>query len=80
MALIFVSSTPGSATSDFYINKSIELTYNQPIDSNSLTDNVIFLVDLGSNQNVPVAIALKPSDSRAIIITPLVNLRENTSF
>jgi hypothetical protein len=80
MALIFVSSTPESATSDFYINKSIELTYNQPIDSTSLTDNVIFLVDLGSNQNVPVAIALKPSDSRAIVITPLVNLRENTSY
>lgn len=80
MALIFVSSTPESATTDFYVNKSIELTYNQPIDSTSLTDNVIFLVDLGSNQNVPVAIALKPSDSRAIVITPLVNLRENTSY
>lgn len=80
MALILVSSNPESATSDFYINKSIELTYNQPIDSTSLTDNVVFLIDLGSNQNVPVTIALKPTDTRVIVVTPLVNLRENTSY
>jgi hypothetical protein len=80
MALIFVSSSPESGTSDFYINKSVELTYNQPIDKNSLTDNVIFLVDLASNQNVPVTIALKPSDTKVILLTPLVNLRENTNY
>jgi len=80
MALILVSSNPESAASDFYINKSLELTYNQPIDSTSLTDNVVFLIDLGSNQNVPVSIALKPTDSKVIVVNPLVNLRENTSY
>jgi hypothetical protein len=37
-------------------------------------------MDLGSNQNVPVTIALKSSDTRVIVITPLVNLRENTNY
>ena len=80
MPLTLVSSNPVSASTDFYINKSVELTYNQAIDSTSLTDNVIFLIDLGTNQNVPVAIALKPTDSTVILVSPLVNLRENTSY
>lgn len=80
MALTFVSSDPTTGTTDFFINKSIQLTYNEPISPSSLTDESIYLMDLGSNQNVPVTIALKSSDTRVIVITPKVNLRENTNY
>lgn len=80
MALLFVSSIPDSGTTDYFINKSIELTYNQAISESSLTDNVVFLVDLSTNQNVPIVIARKSSNVATIVITPLVNLKENTNF
>jgi Bacterial Ig-like domain len=80
MALLFVSSTPSSGTSDYFINKSIELTYNQSIDASTLTDNVIFLIDLSTNQNVPVSMARKANNLATIIISPLVNLKENASY
>ena len=62
MALLFVSSIPDSGTTDYFINKSIELTYNQAISESSLTDNVVSLVDLSTNQNVPIVIARKSSN------------------
>ena len=80
MALTFVSSDPTSGNTDWYINKSIQLTYNIDISPASLIDSVVFLVDLSTNQNVPCSMALLATDPKVIIMTPLVNLKENSNY
>jgi hypothetical protein len=80
MALTFVSSDPATATVDFFLNKSISLTFNEPVSSGSLTDNIVYLVDTSNNETVPATVALKATDTKVIIIDPLVVLKENTNY
>lgn len=80
MALTLSSSTPSSGATDWFINKSIEVTFNKALDSDSLTDNVIFLYDSIESINVPVTIERKSTDSTTIVITPTVALKENNSY
>lgn len=80
MALTLSSSTPSSGATDWYINKSLEVTFNKALDSSTLTDNVIYLYDTSSNINVPISIERKSTDTTTVIITPVVALKENTSY
>lgn len=79
MALTFVSSTPATGSSDYFINKSLEVTFNEALDESTLTDNEIFLLDTSSNTKVTVSLALKAGDSNTVVITPVTSLRENTT-
>lgn len=80
MALTFSSSTPSSGTVDFYINKSLEVIFNEALDTTYITSSNVYLYDLSSNTSVPVSIERKATNTSAIIITPTVFLKENTNF
>ena len=80
MALTLSSTTPSSGTTDWYINKSLEVTFNKALDSATLTNNIIYLYDLIDNINVPVSIERKATDSATIVITPTTALKENTNY
>src|SRR5574343_457619 len=80
MALTLSSSTPTSGATDWFINKSIEVTFNKALDSTTITDDIIFLYDTISSINVPVSLARKSTDTATVVITPIVALKENTSY
>lgn len=80
MVLSFTSSTPAAGATDFFLNKSIEVTFNEELSDTTLSNNSVFIIDVAGNSTVDVSISKKPSDANTIILTPTVNLKENSTF
>jgi len=80
MALTFVSSVPTSGGTDYYLNKSITATFNKALDGDTVTSDVISLIDRVGGHVVPTLKQIDPSDSSTVIITPKQALREDTPY
>jgi hypothetical protein len=80
MALTLSSTTPSTGATDYYINKQITLQFSTAIDSAYLTDSIVSLFNVNTNEYVPVALSLNPVDSTEIIISPEMVLDENTNY
>lgn len=80
MAISLISSTPAHGSTDFHINRSIELEFNKAISSSSLTKNVISLTDLDTGEVVPVSLSLNPTNSAVVFLMTDYHLKENTTF
>lgn len=80
MTLSLVSSVPSSGTVDFFINKSISLTFNQALDTTTLVDSVISIVAIDSGARVPIAIERSALDTSTVVITTSAYLEQNTDY
>ncbi len=80
MVLSFVSSVPTTGATEVFINKAIEVTFNQALLESTLTDDIIYLYDLDSGARVPIFISRKVTDSSTIVIHSSEHLKENTNY
>jgi len=76
MVLSFVSSAPTNGATDFYINSQIELTFDLAIDTNTLTSNILSLIDRETGEAVPISLSLNPVDATVVVINPKNHLKE----
>lgn len=77
---VFSSSTPSDGTTDYFINKSLEVTFDEAVNAATLTDNVVSLYNLDTGAPTPIELKLKSTDSNTIVITPSSHLQENTNY
>lgn len=80
MAISLLSSTPANGATDYFINKSVELTFDKAIGTSSLTNNVFSIIDQAAGTNVPLTIQRDYSSSAKIILQPSTVLKENTEY
>lgn len=80
MAITLLSSTPAEGATDYYLNKSVELTFDKAIASSSLTDNVFSIIDIDSGTCVPLTISFGADSNARIILLPSTSFRENTQY
>lgn len=80
MAIILNSSTPSHGSTDFFVNKSLELVFNKAIATSSLTNNVFSIIDIDAGSVVPITITHGISTKAKVILLPSVNLKENTQY
>lgn len=80
MALTLVSSTPTHGDVDVFINKSITITFDLAINSATLHQGTVNLIDTTTQVAVLSSISKSPTDETTIVITPSVYLREQTLY
>lgn len=80
MSVSLLSSDPSSDSTDFYLNKSIKLNFDEEIDFDSVNSGVISLIDSGSGLSVPLTFSKNSVDPNQIIIIPNTLLNENTTY
>lgn len=80
MALTFSSSVPTTGTVDFFINKSLEIVFNEELDSTTITNSTVYLYDMTASLNVPIEVERKATDSATIVVVPLISLKENSEY
>jgi len=78
--VVFSSSTPSHGATDYFINKSIELTFDRALDTTTITSNVISLVDIASGSVVPSSVSVSSTDNKTVILLPSTSLKENAEF
>lgn len=80
MAITLTTSTPIHGSTDYFINKSVELTFNKAIATASLTNTIFSIVDTDSGTRVPLTVSASPNDSTKVILLPSTNLKNNTQY
>ena len=80
MAISLLSSTPSNGDTDYFINKSIELTFSKGIASSSLSNNVFSLIDIATGTSVGLTVVASPSSSSTVILQLSSGLKENTEY
>lgn len=80
MAIALSTSTPSQGATDFFINKSIELTFDKDIAVASLTANVFSIVDIESGTSVPLTISAGFSSAAKVVLLPGTHLKEDTQY
>lgn len=80
MAITLSSSTPSHGSTDYFVNRSIELIFNKAIASASLTNNVFSIVDIDAGTVVPLTITHGISNTSKVVLLPSTNLKENTQY
>jgi len=80
MAISLTSSTPANGATDYFINKSVELTFDKDIASTSLTDSVFSIVNIAAGTTVPLTVTASPQSAATVVLTPSASLKENTEY
>ncbi len=80
MAITVTTSTPADGATDYFINKSVSITFNKAIASTSLTPNVFSLIDIDSNTAVPITVSASTDSEAKILLLPSLNLKSNTQY
>lgn len=80
MALTYVSCDPSDGAVDWYINKSITVTFNSAIDTTTINQGTINIIDIVSGVSVDVIVSRSSVDPTKVIITPKTLLKENTNY
>lgn len=80
MAITVTTSTPADGATDYFINKSVSITFNKAISSSSLTPNVFSLIDIDSNTAVPLTVSASTESDTKILLLPSLNLKSNTQY
>lgn len=80
MAISLISSDPAQGSTDFFINKSIELVFNKAIATSSITNSVFGLIDIDSGTITPITVSPRFDTKTRIIILPSQALKENTQY
>jgi hypothetical protein len=57
MPITLSSSIPSHGSTDYFVNKSVELVFNKAILSSSLTNNVFSIIDIDAGTVVPLTIS-----------------------
>lgn len=78
--VVFSSSTPSHGATDYFINKSIELTFDRALDTTTVTSNVISLVDIASGSVVPSTVSVSPTDNTTVVLLPSTSLKEDSEY
>ncbi len=68
------SNTTGNqiqcGVTDVYVNQEIRITFSQPVDINSISNNSFQMVELGSGRTPPGSFRVDPVDARVLIYRP----------
>lgn len=80
MAVILSSSNPSHGSTDFFVNRSIELVFNKAVSTASLSNNVFSIVDIDAGTIVPITITHGINNTSKVVLLPSVNLKENTQY
>lgn len=80
MAISLTTSTPAQGSTDFFINKSLELTFDKAIASSSLTRNVFSLIDIDAGVAVPLSVSAGYADATKVLLLPSSSLKEDTQY
>jgi len=80
MAVILSSSTPSHGSTDFFVNKSVELIFNKAIATTSLSQNVFSIIDIDAGTVVPLTISHGINNTSKVILLPSTNFKENTQY
>lgn len=80
MAITVTTSTPASGATDFFLNKSIQITFNKAIAASSLDASIFSILDLDSGTAVPLTVSASTSSAATVILLPSVSLKENTQY
>lgn len=80
MAIVLSSSTPSHGSTDFFVNKSVELVFNKAISLSSLSNNVFSIIDIDAGTVVPITITHGISSTSKVVLLPSLNLKENTQY
>tara|TARA_R110002074_G_scaffold402324_1_gene607027 strand:+ start:67186 stop:68541 length:1356 start_codon:yes stop_codon:yes gene_type:complete len=80
MAILLTSSTPSNGATDYFINKSVELTFDKDIATTSLTENVFSLIDIAAGTSLPITITASPSSAATVVLQPSTSLKEDTEY
>ena len=80
MTIALTSSTPAQGATDYFINRSIQLTFDKAIATTSLTANVFSVVDMAAGTSLPLTITASASDPATVILQPSTVFKENTEY
>lgn len=80
MALTIVSSIPSSGDTEVYINKPISVTFDITVNSTTLHQGTVNLIDTSTSVSLPISLKLDPVDNKKIVISPGVYLKTNTVY
>jgi hypothetical protein len=80
MAIILSSSTPSHGSTDYFVNKSVELIFNKAIATTSLSNNVFSIIDVDAGTVVPLTISHGINNTSKVVLLPSTNLKENTQY
>ena len=80
MAISLLSSTPSNGATDYFINKSIELTFDKAIAASSLDANVFSLVDIAAGTLLPVTLSHSTTSTSTVVLLPGTALKEDTEY
>lgn len=80
MAITLVSSTPTQGYTDYYINKSIELTFNKAISTASLVGSVFSIIEIDNGVIIPSNISPGYLNAAKVILVPSTYLKEDTDY
>jgi hypothetical protein len=80
MPITLSSSIPSHGSTDYFVNKSVELVFNKAILSSSLTNNVFSIIDIDAGTVVPLTISYGIANTSKIVLLPSTNLKESTQY
>lgn len=80
MAVSVVSTDPANNSVDYPINKDIQVVFDKEIDSATLTENVVSLIDDYTRTPVPISLNVNQLDKTQVFISPDEALKEDTKY
>lgn len=80
MTISLVSSVPVQNSTDNFVNKAIELTFDKAISTTSLTGSIFAIIDIDTGTSVPLTVTLSTSSAATVLLHPSQTLKENTQY
>lgn len=80
MAITYLSCDPADGAIDWFINKSITISFSNSIDSAYVTAGTISILDVVAGNTIDVSLSVSSTDNTKIIVTPVTLLKENTTY
>lgn len=80
MALTYISSNPSDGLTDWFINKSVFITFSSPIKVSSLNASTVSIIDVSTGISVDCIVSRSSTDPTVVVVTPKTLLREMTNF
>jgi len=80
MAITLLSSVPSEGQTDYFINKSVELTFNKTIATSSLTNSIFSIIEIDSGVVIPCTVSAGYLSASKVILTTSTSLKENSEY
>jgi len=80
MAITYISCSPSDGTTDWFVNKSIFVTFSTALKESSLDASTISIIDTSTQIAVDCIVSVSSTDPTVAVITPRNLLRESTAY